>query len=90
LQRVESKLKMLERKRFGKIAPPIEVAIVGLGYSGVELTATISERLKNTGTVKAINVQTTICTTAPPGNRDAALKVRNWKSICKKLFSSAS
>jgi demethylphylloquinone reductase len=90
LQRVESKLKMLERKRFGKVAPPIEVAIVGLGYSGVELAATISERLKNTGTVKAINVQTTICPIAPPGNRDVALKVRNWKSICKKLFSSAS
>uniref|UniRef100_A0A453R3P4 FAD/NAD(P)-binding domain-containing protein n=1 Tax=Aegilops tauschii subsp. strangulata TaxID=200361 RepID=A0A453R3P4_AEGTS len=54
---------------------PIQVAIVGLGYSGVELAATISERLKNTGTVKAINFQTTICPNAPPGNREAALKV---------------
>lgn len=79
--RVESKLKMLERKRFGKIAPPIEVAIVGLGYSGVELAATISERLKKTGTVKAINIQTTICPTAPPGNRDAALKVLESRNI---------
>ncbi|KAK3128707.1 hypothetical protein QOZ80_6BG0465420 [Eleusine coracana subsp. coracana] len=79
--RVESKLKMLERKRFGKNAPPIEVAIVGLGYSGVELAATISERLKKTGTVKAINVQTTICPTAPPGNRDAALKVLESRNI---------
>ena len=42
LQRVESKLKVLERKRFGKSSPSIEVAIVGLGYSGVELAATIS------------------------------------------------
>ncbi|KAK3131938.1 hypothetical protein QOZ80_6AG0513650 [Eleusine coracana subsp. coracana] len=79
--RVESKLKMLERKRFGKNAPPIEVAIVGLGYSGVELAATISERLKKTGIVKAINVQTTICPTAPPGNRDAALKVLESRNI---------
>ncbi|RCV20713.1 hypothetical protein SETIT_4G079100v2 [Setaria italica] len=79
--RVESKLKMLERKRFGKSAPTIEVAIVGLGYSGVELAATISERLKNTGTVKAINVQTTICPTAPQGNRDAALKVLESRNI---------
>ncbi|CAL5046757.1 unnamed protein product [Urochloa decumbens] len=79
--RVESKLKMLERKRFGKSSPTIEVAIVGLGYSGVELAATISERLKNTGTVKAINVQTTICPTASQGNRDAALKVLESRNI---------
>ncbi|RLM54429.1 hypothetical protein C2845_PM10G08490 [Panicum miliaceum] len=79
--RVESKLKMLERKRFGKSSPTIEVAIVGLGYSGVELAATISERLKNTGTVKAINVQTTICPTAPQGNRDAAVKVLESRNI---------
>ncbi|CAN6202103.1 unnamed protein product [Urochloa humidicola] len=79
--RVESKLKMLERKRFGKSSPTIEVAIVGLGYSGVELAATISERLKNTGTVKAINVQTTICPTAPQGNRDAALKILESRNI---------
>ncbi|XP_039805234.1 alternative NAD(P)H-ubiquinone oxidoreductase C1, chloroplastic/mitochondrial-like isoform X1 [Panicum virgatum] len=79
--RVESKLKMLERKRFGKSSPSIEVAIVGLGYSGVELAATISERLKNTGTVKAINVQTTICPTAPQGNRDAAVKVLESRNI---------
>jgi len=77
--RVESKLKMLERKRFGKSSPTIE--IVGLGYSGVELAATISERLKNTGTVKAINVQTTICPTAPQGNRDAAVKVLESRNI---------
>ncbi|XP_062233289.1 alternative NAD(P)H-ubiquinone oxidoreductase C1, chloroplastic/mitochondrial-like isoform X4 [Phragmites australis] len=82
--RVESKLKMLERKRFGKSSPSIEVAIVGLGYSGVELAATISERLKNTGTVNAINVQATICPTAPPGNRDAALKVLESRNI--RLF----
>jgi len=82
---------MLERKRFGRSSPTIEVAIVGLGYSGVELAATISERLKNTGTVKAINVQTTICPTAPQGNRDAALKVRSSKVlyIHNELFWSA-
>uniref|UniRef100_A0A453R3N7 FAD/NAD(P)-binding domain-containing protein n=1 Tax=Aegilops tauschii subsp. strangulata TaxID=200361 RepID=A0A453R3N7_AEGTS len=65
----------------GKKSPPIQVAIVGLGYSGVELAATISERLKNTGTVKAINFQTTICPNAPPGNREAALKVLESQNI---------
>uniref|UniRef100_N1R551 demethylphylloquinone reductase n=1 Tax=Aegilops tauschii TaxID=37682 RepID=N1R551_AEGTA len=82
--KVESELKMLERRRFGKKSPPIQVAIVGLGYSGVELAATISERLKNTGTVKAINFQTTICPNAPPGNREAALK-----KIKKLLFPTS-
>ncbi|XP_040381057.1 alternative NAD(P)H-ubiquinone oxidoreductase C1, chloroplastic/mitochondrial isoform X2 [Oryza brachyantha] len=79
--KVESQLKMLERRRFGRSIPDIQVAIVGLGYSGVELAATISERLKNTGTVQAINVQTTICPSAPPGNRDAALKVLESRNI---------
>lgn len=52
------------------------MAIVGCGYSGVELAATISERLKDKGLVRAINVETTICPNAPPGNREAALSVR--------------
>ncbi|KAM0918169.1 hypothetical protein ACQ4PT_008804 [Festuca glaucescens] len=88
--KVESELKMLERRRFGKSSPGIEVGIVGLGYSGVELAATISERLKNTGTVKAINFQTTICPNAPPGNRDAALKVLESQNIQLFLGYSVS
>lgn len=67
---------MLERERFNDISSPIRVAIVGCGYSGVELAAIISERLQNRGIVQAINVETTICPSAPPGNREAALKVR--------------
>ncbi|CAM0913819.1 unnamed protein product [Alopecurus aequalis] len=88
--KVENELKMLERRRFGKSSPAIQVAVVGLGYSGVELAATISERLKNTGTVKAINFQTTICPNAPPGNRDAALKVLETQNIQLFLGYSVS
>jgi NADH:ubiquinone reductase (non-electrogenic) len=51
------------------------VAVVGCGYSGVELAATVAERLQDRGIVQAINVETTICPTAQPGNREAALKV---------------
>lgn len=76
LQKVEEKLKTLERHNFGK-DNLIRVVIVGCGYSGVELAATISERLQEKGVVQAINVETTICPTAPPGNREAATKVRN-------------
>lgn len=76
LQKVENKLRTLERQSFGKDSP-ISVAVVGCGYSGVELAATISERLQDKGIVKAVNVGTTICPNAPPGNREAALKVRS-------------
>lgn len=75
MQRVDEKLKTLERTKFGKDSF-IHVAVVGCGYSGVELAATISERLQDRGIVQAINVETAICPTAPTGNREAALKVR--------------
>ena len=74
MQRVDNRLRILERKRFGRDFP-IRVAVVGCGYAGVELAATVSERLQDKGIVQAINVETTICPTAPPGNREAALKV---------------
>ncbi|KAL6521494.1 Nuclear pore complex subunit [Orobanche gracilis] len=72
--RVNEKLRALEREFFGKDSP-IRVAIVGCGYSGVELAATISERLQARGVVQAINVNKTILSNAPPGNRESALKV---------------
>lgn len=75
LQKVNNKLKALERKYFGA-GSPIRVVVVGCGYSGVELAATVSERLKDKGMVQAINAETTICPSAPSGNREAALKVR--------------
>ncbi|KAK9230086.1 hypothetical protein WN944_023053 [Citrus x changshan-huyou] len=74
--RVDRKLSELERRNFGKDSL-IRVAVVGCGYSGVELAATVSERLEEKGIVQAINVETTICPTGTPGNREAALKVRN-------------
>ncbi|KAJ0984736.1 hypothetical protein J5N97_003092 [Dioscorea zingiberensis] len=79
--KVDSKLKFLERDQFGKDSSPIRVAIVGCGYCGVELAATISERLKDKGIVQAINVEDTICPTATPGNREVALKVLSSRNI---------
>ncbi|XP_058097245.1 alternative NAD(P)H-ubiquinone oxidoreductase C1, chloroplastic/mitochondrial isoform X2 [Magnolia sinica] len=80
-RKVDKKLRMLERGKFGKESSPIRVAVVGCGYSGVELAATISERLQDKGVVQAINVETTICPTAPPGNREAALKVLSSRGV---------
>ncbi|WOK94011.1 alternative NAD(P)H-ubiquinone oxidoreductase C1, chloroplastic/mitochondrial [Canna indica] len=79
--KVDKKLKSLERERFSKNSSPICVAIVGCGYAGVELAATISERLQDKGIVQAVNVETTICPNAPPGNREAALKVLQSRNV---------
>lgn len=86
MQKVDKKLKALERRNFGKNSL-IHVAVVGCGYSGVELAATISERLGDSGMVQAINVDTTICPSAPSGNREAALKVRHLYSVVYSMFS---
>ncbi|XP_077214099.1 NAD(P)H dehydrogenase C1 isoform X2 [Tasmannia lanceolata] len=80
-QKVDTQLRMLERGTFGKDSSPIRVMVVGCGYAGVELAATISERLQDKGIVQAINVDTTICPAAPPGNREAALKVLSSRNV---------
>ncbi|XP_031248698.1 alternative NAD(P)H-ubiquinone oxidoreductase C1, chloroplastic/mitochondrial-like [Pistacia vera] len=78
--RVDKKLSALERRNFGK-GFLIRVAVVGCGYSGVELAATLSERLEDRGIVQAINVETTICPAAPTGSREAALKVLSARKV---------
>ncbi|KAG5029847.1 hypothetical protein AAZX31_05G182200 [Glycine max] len=79
-RKVNDKLTKLERKTFGTDFQ-ISVAVVGCGYSGVELAATLAERLQNRGIVRAINVETMICPNAPPGNREVALKVLSSRKV---------
>ncbi|XP_062153197.1 alternative NAD(P)H-ubiquinone oxidoreductase C1, chloroplastic/mitochondrial-like isoform X2 [Alnus glutinosa] len=79
-QKVDIKLRRLERRNFGKFSP-IRLAVVGCDYAGVELAATVAERLQDRGIVQAINVETTICPTAQPGNREAALKVLSSRKV---------
>ncbi|CAI0456197.1 unnamed protein product [Linum tenue] len=78
--KLDSKLRQLERRNFSK-GSPISVCIVGCGYAGVELAATVAERLQDRGVVRAINVESMICPTAPPGNREAALKVLTSRKV---------
>lgn len=78
--KVDNKLREMERRNFGKDSL-IRVAVVGCGYSGMELAATVSERLQDRGIVQAINVDTTICPTAPSGNREAVLKVLSSRKV---------
>ncbi|KAK9167504.1 hypothetical protein Scep_002695 [Stephania cephalantha] len=81
--KVDSRLKALERGKFGKDSL-IRVVVVGCGYAGVELAATVAERLQDKGIVQAINAETIICPSAPPGNREVALKVLSSRNV--KLF----
>ncbi|KAF3503676.1 hypothetical protein F2Q69_00045194 [Brassica cretica] len=78
--RVNERLSKLERRNF-KNGSAIKVAVVGCGYGGVELAATISERLQDRGTVQAINVSKSILTSAPDGNREAAMKVLTSRKV---------
>lgn len=79
-RKVDLRLRELERRKFSEESL-IRVAVVGCGYAGVELAATVSERLQDRGIVQAINVENTICPSAPPGNREAAIKVLSSRKV---------
>ncbi|XP_050377435.1 alternative NAD(P)H-ubiquinone oxidoreductase C1, chloroplastic/mitochondrial [Argentina anserina] len=79
-RKVDLRLTKLERRKFSKESL-IRVVVVGCGYAGVELAATVSERLQDRGLVQAINVENTICPNAPPGNREAASKVLSSRKV---------
>lgn len=79
-RKVDLRLRELERRKFSKESL-IRVVVVGCGYAGVELAATVSERLQDRGVVQAINVENTICPNAPLGNREAATKVLSSRKV---------
>jgi NADH:ubiquinone reductase (non-electrogenic) len=62
--------------------------VVGGGYTGVELAATLAERVGDRGKVQIVNVAPEICPSAPPGNRDAAYKVKS--DFISTLFFAVS
>ncbi|KAL3693246.1 hypothetical protein R1sor_006897 [Riccia sorocarpa] len=77
---VERRLTELESER-SDLDKPIEVVIVGSGYSGVELAATLSERLGKKGKVRVVDAGSDICSSAPAGNREAAKKVLASRNV---------
>ncbi|CAK9257160.1 unnamed protein product [Sphagnum jensenii] len=78
---VDKRLLVLETARRGSAVEPIEVVIVGSGYCGVELAATVAERLGNRGHVKVVDTAPDIVPSAPAGNREAALKVLASRNV---------
>lgn len=70
---MDRRLTTLENE--ASVYAPIEVVVVGSGYSGVELSATLAERLGQKGTVKVIDMASDIVASAPAGTREAASRV---------------
>lgn len=68
--RLQERLRILEESD----ADRIRVAIVGAGYSGVELACKLAERLGDRGRIRLVEVADEILRNSPEFNREQALK----------------
>ena len=75
--RLEERLRILEESDGDKI----RVAIVGGGYSGVELACKLAERLGERGRLRLIERGDAILKTSPEFNREAAQKALNERQV---------
>lgn len=74
---LEERLRVLEES----VADKIRVAIVGAGYSGVELACKLAERLGERGRFRLIELTDQILRTSPEFNRTAANKALEARSV---------
>ncbi|AFZ19289.1 NAD(P)/FAD-dependent oxidoreductase [Allocoleopsis franciscana] len=84
--RLEERLRILEESDKEKI----RVAIVGGGYSGVELACKLAERLGDRGRLRLIELSDMILRTSTDFNRDAAHKALNDRSVWIDLETSVA
>ncbi|MBD2125554.1 NAD(P)/FAD-dependent oxidoreductase [Microcoleus sp. ZQ-A2] len=84
--RLEERLRILEESDRDKI----RVAIVGAGYSGVELACKLAERLGDRGRLRLIEMSDMILRTSTDFNRDAAHKALNDRSVWIDLETSVA
>ncbi|HEY9606010.1 MAG TPA: NAD(P)/FAD-dependent oxidoreductase [Allocoleopsis sp.] len=75
--RLEERLRILEESDKDKI----RVAIVGAGYSGVELACKLAERLGERGRLRLIELSELILRTSPEFNREAAQKALDDRKV---------
>ncbi|PSB09255.1 FAD-dependent oxidoreductase [filamentous cyanobacterium CCP1] len=75
--RLEEKLRLLEQSDLEKI----RVAIVGAGYSGVELACKLAERLGDRGRLRIIEIADQILKTSPEFNRETATKALTDRGV---------
>lgn len=74
---LEERLRVLEQSDKDKI----RVAIVGAGYSGVELACKLAERLGERGRLRIIEMTDQILRTSPEFNRETATKALNDRQV---------
>jgi demethylphylloquinone reductase len=84
--RLDAKLRLLEESS----AERIRIAIVGAGYSGVEVACKLADRLKERGRIRLIQSRDTILPEAPEFNRNAALKALEQRGIWVDLETTVS
>jgi demethylphylloquinone reductase len=75
--RLEERLRLLEESAADKI----RVAIVGAGYSGVELACKLADRLGERGRFRIIEIADQILRTSPEFNREAAKKALDARGV---------
>ncbi len=83
---LDAKLRLLEESSSDRI----RIAIVGAGYSGVELACKLADRLKERGRIRLIQSRDTILPDAPEFNRNAALKALEQRGIWVDLETTIS
>jgi demethylphylloquinone reductase len=74
---LEERLRVLEESPADKI----RVAIVGGGYSGVELACKLADRLKERGRFRLVELSDQILRTSPEFNREAATKALDARGV---------
>lgn len=75
--RLEERLRILEESDADKI----RVAIVGGGYSGVELACKLADRLQQRGRLRLVELANEILRTSPEFNRNAANKALETRGV---------
>jgi demethylphylloquinone reductase len=75
--RLEERLRVLEESNVDKI----RVAIVGAGYSGVELACKLADRLGERGRFRLIEISDQILRTSPEFNTEAASKALEARGV---------
>lgn len=74
---LEEKLRVLEASNSDKI----RVAIVGGGYSGIELACKLAERLGDRGRIRVVEATEQILRNSPEFNRETALKALSDRKV---------
>lgn len=81
---LQERLKTLEQSTRDRI----RVAIVGAGYSGVELACKLADRLGERGRVRLVELADEILRTSPEFNREAASKALEKRGVWVDLETS--